>query len=337
MKQLLTTSLALVALVALACDSQAFWGSRGSYGSYGSSGSYGSYGGYGSSGSYGTYAVSYGSAGSYGSYGSGGSYGSFGGLLARHHARKVARRMARGSYGSYGSYGSSGSYGSHSVSYGSSGSYGGYGSSGSYGSYSTPVYYESHADDCDCATCSTTPAESDVYYSKSSTSTGSGLLRVSVPADAVVYVNGKETTSTGTERQYISHGLESGRNYSYDVRVEYTVDGKTVSEERQVSLTVGSEELLAFAAPAKTEAVATKLNLHVPADAKVTLAGVATERTGIDREYVTTKLAAGQQWGDYRVVVEHAGERQEKTITLVGGEETSLDFHFTGSQVALRD
>ncbi|MCO6045318.1 TIGR03000 domain-containing protein [Aeoliella sp. ICT_H6.2] len=326
MKHLLTTSLALVALVALACDSQAFWGSRGSYGGYGSSGSYGSYG---SSGSYG----SYGSSGSYGSYsvsyGSSGSYGSHGGLFARHRARKIARRMARGSYGSYGS---SGSYGS----YGSSGSYGSYGSSGSYGGYSTPVSYESHSSDCGCSTCSNSaPVVHDEVYTKSST--GSGMLRVNVPADAVVYVNGKETTSTGTERQYISHGLESGRDYSYDVRVEYTVDGKTVSEERHVTLTSGSEELLAFAAPAQAEAVATTLNLHVPADAKVTLAGAATERSGIDRQYITTKLPAGQEWANYQVIVEHAGERQEKTITLIGGEEKSLDFHFSGSQVALRD
>lgn len=350
MKHTITTSLAILAMVAMACDSQAFWGRGGSYGSYGGYGSAGSYGGYGSSGSY---AASYGSSGSYGgSYGSSGSYsasygssGSFGGgLLSRIGSRIRAHHGSSGGYGSSGSYavsyGSSGSYG---ASYGSSGSYGAsYGSSGSYGGYSTPVYDDCGCDGgCDggcaggCDTCGGTVV--DPHYA--STSTGSGMLRVSVPADAKVYVNGKLTTSTGTDRQYVSHNLQSGRTYSYDVRVEYTSAGQPVTEQRQVSLTAGSDELLAFTAPAVATPVATTLKLNVPAEARVTLAGAATQQTGAHREFVTTKLAAGQMWNDYRVQVELAGQVEEKVISLKGGDVQSIDFEFTGlgTQVALRD
>jgi uncharacterized protein (TIGR03000 family) len=315
MKHTLTTSIALVAMVALACDTQAFWGSRGSYGSAGSYGSSGSYGSFGSSGSYGS-TGSYGSSGSYASSGSYGSHGSNGGLFARHRARKAARRAAwgcSGSYASSGSYGSTGSYGSN----------GSYGSAGSAGSYSTPVSYDAG---CDCVTTTT---------EGSTVATTSGMLRVEVPADAKVFVNDKLTTSTGTHRQYVSNGLKAGQNYSYDVRVEYTVDGKPVTENKQITLTAGSDELLSFSAPA-AEPVATTLKMNVPAEAKVTLAGVSTSTTGESREYTTGRLSAGQEWADYVVTVEFAGERQEKTITLRGGELTELDFDF-GTKVAARN
>ncbi|QDU55837.1 TIGR03000 domain-containing protein [Aeoliella mucimassa] len=325
MKQI-TTAFALIAMLALAGQSDAFWGCHGCYGSTGSYGSYGSYGR--------TYTVSYGSSGSYGSTGSYGSYGCSGcyghyGLLARIHDRIAARRAARSCYGCYGCSG-------YTVSYGCSGCYGcsgSYGSSGSYGTYSTPTYIETTTSDCGCA--DNTPATK--YESYASTTTGSGTLRVEVPADAKVYVNDYLTTSTGTERQFVSHGLEAGRSYSYDVRVEYERNGETVTESKQITLIAGGEELLAFSAPAAVETVATTLKLNVPAEAKVTLAGAATQQTGTEREFVTTKLAAGRDWSDYKIVVEANGQKQEKTITLHAGDVTSLDFHFGENALALRD
>ena len=42
----------------------------------------------------------------------------------------------------------------------------------------------------------------------------------------------------------------------------------------------------------------------MPADAKVFLAGNESKSTGANREFVTTKLAAGQSWDNYTVRVE---------------------------------
>ena len=173
-------------------------------------------------------------------------------------------------------------------------------------------------------------------------SSGSGLLRVAVPADAKVFVNGNLTTSTGTERQYESHGLQLGLSYSYNVRVEYTRNGETVTESKSVTLTAGSNELLAFASPV-TEAVATTLQLRVPADARVMLSGAATKQTGEVREFVTTRLTPGQTWAEYTIVVELDADgellKQEKTITLRGGETTQLTFDFAdaSAKLALRN
>jgi uncharacterized protein (TIGR03000 family) len=106
-------------------------------------------------------------------------------------------------------------------------------------------------------------------------------------------------------------------------------------ERGQVIASRPSDEVVASASPVKT-----RLTLHVPADAKVTLAGVATKQTGEHRQFATTKLRAGQTWDDYRVVVElnEGGKtlRQERAIKLVGGQDQELTINFDSTQVAQR-
>jgi uncharacterized protein (TIGR03000 family) len=62
-----------------------------------------------------------------------------------------------------------------------------------------------------------------------------GVLTVVVPADAKVYINGFETKSTGTVRQYVSYGLKQGASYRYEVRVVLAGNEET----RLVDLTAG--------------------------------------------------------------------------------------------------
>ena len=87
------------------------------------------------------------------------------------------------------------------------------------------------------------------------------------------------------------------------------------------------------AAPAQT-----KLTLHVPAEAKVTLAGVATTQTGEVRLFSTSQLAAGQAWQNYTVHVELVCDgktlTQDRQITLTGGTAQDLSIDFGGSQLA---
>lgn len=75
-------------------------------------------------------------------------------------------------------------------------------------------------------------------------------------------------------------------------------------------------------------AVKTQLTLRVPAGAKVTLAGMPTKQSGEVRQFTTTKLATGQAWQNYHVVVEmdRNGQlvREERTITLTGGQPQEL-------------
>lgn len=242
-------------------------------------------------------------------------------------------------YGSSGgSWGSSG--GSSGGSWGSSG-----GSSGGtviYGPATTPsAPAESTPMDSDSDT-PPTPMPSAIYRSMGGSQVA--LLNVNVPADAKVYVNGAATTSTGTQRQYISRGLTAGNRYAYEVKVEMVRDGQTVTENKNVTLGPGEQVNLAFNLDSKQAPVAgkkakTKLTLHVPADAKVYLAGQETTSTGEVREFTTSKLAPGAEWNDYtvKVVANIDGQEivREKTISLIGGQDRDLTIDL-GTEVAAK-
>jgi uncharacterized protein (TIGR03000 family) len=321
------------AVVALSAADASAWGRRG--GSSGSSGSYSSYGSSGSSGSSGSYS-SYGSSGSSSSYGSSGSHGRMG-LFARWHARKAAK-ASHGSYGSSGSYSSYGSSGSSS-SYGSHGSSGGsYASSGSYGG----GYYNGGVEVAPMEAqpmIEGAPAEATPPTPPQPAEPAQASIRVMVPADAIVFVNDRPTTSTGESRHYISRNLLAGRTYAYDLRVEYKLDGKPMVESKTVRLQGGANVELSFGnadqMASDAQEAKTKVTLHVPAGAKVTLAGAETKQTGETRTFITSTLKEGQKWDGYvvRVELERDGQTltEEKNLAIVGGESYELSFDFAGA------
>lgn len=294
--------------------------------------SYGSWGSYGSAGSYGSYA----------SYGWGGCFGSYGrvGPLRRMAMNIRARRAARASYGSYGSYAcygsygsyaSYGSYGSYTVGYSSYGSAGSYGSTGSYGSYGS---YQNTSPPPPPADGST-EGDGSTTTDSALKASGSAVVEVAVPATAQVFVNDKPTTSEGENRSYVSNGLLAGKTYRYDFRVEYDADGEKVVKNKTVKLSAGDRVTLTFSPDSLKLAAAsgadtTELKLTVPENAKVFLAGAATEQTGEHRDYTTNRLAVGESWKNYTVRVEFQqdGEPQvrEETLTIEGGQTYDLNF-----------
>lgn len=165
----------------------------------------------------------------------------------------------------------------------------------------------------------------------------SALLTVSVPNGARILVNGVATRSTGDVRRYVSRNLTPGFDYTYEVKAEMLIDGKPVVQSKTVQLRAGQTARLAFDAMDST-AVETALTLHVPADAKVYLAGNETRGSGLVRTFRTTKLADGQTWSDYmvRVVVNENGEDRvkEEMITLRAGDQRALTFDFNIDKVA---
>src|SRR5690606_25694377 len=118
-------------------------------------------------------------------------------------------------------------------------------------------------------------------------------------------------------------------------RVEFERDGKPVIEDKLVRIQAGTAVQLAFGgAGAADQQAATELKLHVPAEAKVTLAGAATQQTGEVRTYSSTSLQAGQTWDGYvvRVELERDGQTvvEEKTLSIEGGKSYELSFDMTG-------
>jgi uncharacterized protein (TIGR03000 family) len=189
----------------------------------------------------------------------------------------------------------------------------------------------------------------------------SAILTVSVPENAKVTVNEHPTTSDGSVRQFMSKGLKEGYVYTYVVKVIYDQDGEEKSDSQKVKLRAGETKDIVFdvadqetddveatddssdetaRAPLPTdEDVVTVVRLHVPADAKVTLAGNPTNGNGVIRTFRTKQLKAGQHWKNYtvRVVSDVNGQSisQERTIDVTSGSTNELKFNFhTADSVA---
>jgi uncharacterized protein (TIGR03000 family) len=165
----------------------------------------------------------------------------------------------------------------------------------------------------------------------------SALLSVKVPADAKVFVNDRPTTSTGSDREYISHDLQNGARYNYTVRAEFVRDGKPVVETKSVQLTAGSSAGLDFSGEKNVQTAdstdtRTTLKVRLPADAKLFLAGRETKASGELREFSTTRLQTGAEWATYpiRAVVMRDGREQvrEETISIKAGDSREVTISF---------
>jgi len=192
-----------------------------------------------------------------------------------------------------------------------------------------------------------TPADTDDASPKDllyRSGSGNAILSVSVPRDAKVFVNGIATTTTGSQRKYLSRGLMPGYRYTYEVRAEVTRHGRRYKDTKVVQIRAGETGDLAFSfggpRPVAAKPLRTSVTLVVPEDAEVTLAGNPTGSTGAVRQFSTTKLLAGQKWSDYmiRVTVDRDGRMQsrERTITLTAGESRTLKFDFGEDRLAAR-
>jgi uncharacterized protein (TIGR03000 family) len=88
-------------------------------------------------------------------------------------------------------------------------------------------------------------------------------LRVSLPRDAKLFVDGRETAAKGTSREFATPALPYGHDFYYDLRAEMIVDGKPVVEEKRLFVRAGGTAIESFdkllaAAPLKGDVVASK-------------------------------------------------------------------------------
>lgn len=107
------------------------------------------------------------------------------------------------------------------------------------------------------APASPTPATPPAPPKTTGISSDGGYLTVSVPSDAKVTINGMETRSTGSQRQFCSLGLEPGRRYPYVVRAQVVRNGQVQEDTRTAILTAGQSASLNFGFNAAPQQVAT--------------------------------------------------------------------------------
>lgn len=71
-------------------------------------------------------------------------------------------------------------------------------------------------------------------------------LIVSVPADARLSIDGEETTSTTTQRTFVSPALEIGRTYHYTLQAEIIKNGAKVTMSKEIAVQAGEETRVSF-------------------------------------------------------------------------------------------
>jgi uncharacterized protein (TIGR03000 family) len=73
------------------------------------------------------------------------------------------------------------------------------------------------------------------------------LRNIRVPADAVVRINGEQTTQGGPRREFVSSGLAPGRTYTFVVTVRWAApDGKSVEREERIHVQGGERRNVDF-------------------------------------------------------------------------------------------
>ena len=184
-----------------------------------------------------------------------------------------------------------------------------------------------------------TPNDAGQPDATSTDAGGDAVLRVNVPTDCVVTINGKQTKTSGSSRQYVSRNLKYTQAYPYEIQATVVRDGKTLSQTKVVDLSGGVQREVHFDFDS-AEQVLTSLSISVPADAQVTLGGSQTRAQGAFRYYSTKALQPGQTWENYEIQVslERNGETltQSKVVDLTAGASLELDFDFDPTAVAAK-
>ena len=161
---------------------------------------------------------------------------------------------------------------------------------------------------------------------------------VNVPSDAQVFINNRQTTSTGSSRRFVTRDLLTRADYPYEVKMVMTHNDQLLELTKLVQLRGGDIKTMSFDLPKtslvrledSTDRIETKLIVHVPEDARVTLYGEETTVTGAVREYITKDLHLGETWSDYPIEIHIPRDGQtftaKKIVSIRAGETKTVKF-----------
>jgi uncharacterized protein (TIGR03000 family) len=80
-------------------------------------------------------------------------------------------------------------------------------------------------------------------------------ITMTVPLDAVIFIDGKRTYNRGSIRRFVTPPLASGKKYFYDVKVTW-IDGERARENsRHLSFEAGQRVTLNYAPPNWTQPI----------------------------------------------------------------------------------
>jgi uncharacterized protein (TIGR03000 family) len=74
-------------------------------------------------------------------------------------------------------------------------------------------------------------------------------IRLMVPAEAEVWIEGDKTSQSGTMREFVSPPLAPDNNYTYEIRAQWMENGKPVDQTRKVTVRAGALTVVDFTRP----------------------------------------------------------------------------------------
>ncbi len=92
------------------------------------------------------------------------------------------------------------------------------------------------------------PASQSLYYTPQQPpiSDNRALVRVRLPADAVLWFDGVQTAQTGPEREFTTPPLTPGKDFVYDVKARWMQDGQPVERVLQIQVRANQASLADF-------------------------------------------------------------------------------------------
>ena len=174
---------------------------------------------------------------------------------------------------------------------------------------------------------------------------GRATVVVKVPADAVLYAEGRRLSLTGTDRSFTTPPLPAG-DWGYTFRAEYIRDGETISRTKRVGVKPGEAVALEFteAGLARTTKLATPtvptvvppplpggtqpatLTIKLPPGGTLTVDGKQVKQSG---DFRTPPLAPGREYS-YQMQADLMKDgkpvRESTKVSFRAGELVTVDF-----------
>ena len=81
----------------------------------------------------------------------------------------------------------------------------------------------------------------------------SAHINVKVPDGATVWFDGKKTFQGGTERNFVTPPLDTGKTFSYDLQAAWPQGNRLITQTRKIEITAGGHTDVDFTKPASGE------------------------------------------------------------------------------------
>jgi len=87
-------------------------------------------------------------------------------------------------------------------------------------------------------------------------------LRITLPADAILTIDGQSTKSTSANRRFITPPLEPGRTYHYDLKAVFVRDDVTVTLRKTVTVVAGRQTTVSLVVPGSDSPAPTQRSFY---------------------------------------------------------------------------